>query len=417
MHCLNFEYIIMRALGGCASADTAPASAASAVATSRQPGSTGAPPPTPVQLRLSDGADVDESAQRPDQDPRERANAVEVQERASTDVVLFQKLIDDKNVFELDTTRAGGVSRPQMLKVLAMFGGCEHLFPPSARTRTGAIKKQVALGDLRAALIAMMQEGGFVDELARARRALAARPCVPWTPEESTGRQGAAVASAGGVDAARGASRGLHQKTTNRDLCKTRARTAAADFTKSGWREMQQGKSVFCDGLFPNVSVPVGEGDVRFEAAVEFCLERIGARLQQHASVSAIVQALNREGICICGREKCGGGSCEASGVAHVREKLLQNVRRIIRSVASSVLREEAQSAGWSGDWREGCEERARKRTKTALGLVSTPAFMASPVRAAVDEHIGLPAEHSLRQAPPPLRDALSEEGTGFIRM
>jgi len=403
----------MRKRGRCASADTTPASAASAVATSRRPGSTGAPPPTPVQLRLSDGADVDASAQGPDQETRERANA---QERSSADVVLFQKLIADKKVHELDITRAGGVSKPQMLKVLAMFGGCEHLFPSSARTKAGAIKKQVAFGDLRAALIAKMQEDGFAEELAEARRALDARPCVPWTPEDNSGR-GAAVASAGGVDAARSASRGPHQKTTNRNLCKTRARTAAADFTKSGWHEQQQGKSVFCDGLFPGVSVPVGEGDVRFEAAVDFILGRIGARLQPHASVSAIVQALNREGICICGEAKCGGGTCEESGVAHVRQKLLQNVRRIIRSVASSVLREEAHSAGWSGDWGEGCDEHARKRTKTALGLVSTPTFMASPVRAAVEEHTMLPAAHPLRQAPPPLRDALSEEGTGFIRV
>ena len=113
-------------------ADTTPASAASAVATSRRSDSTGAPPPTPVQLRLSDGADVDASAQGPDQETRERANA---QERSSADVVLFQKLIADKKVRELDIARAGGVSKPQMLKVLAMFGGCEHLFPSSARTK------------------------------------------------------------------------------------------------------------------------------------------------------------------------------------------------------------------------------------------------------------------------------------------
>jgi hypothetical protein len=260
-------------------------------------------------------------------------------------------------------------------------------------------------------------EDGFAIELAEARRALAARPCEPWSPDDDNGR-GSAVASAGGVDAARSASREPHQKTTNRNFSKTRARTAAADFLGSGWKEMQRGTSVFSDGLFPRVSVPAGGGDTPFEAAVDFCLRRIGPRLHPHASVSAIVQALKLHGICACGADAvCAGEACEQSGVEHVRQTLRQKVRSCIQAVASSVLREDAQGAGWTGEWDAAAPERAKKRTKDTLGLVCTPAFMASPVRAAVTECAELPAMHLLRQAPPPLRDALSSGGTGFVRV
>ena len=328
------------------------------------------------------------------------------------------RLVETLHVTELDASSANGPTKPQMESVRQMLGGCAECLPAEALTKAGQPKKELSKSVLQRVLVAKMKQPGFAAEMAQKRKDRhAQRRLQEWSPQ---GQRRAASPEASSTRVQVDASRRPYQKTTQRGLAKTTARTAAADFLRCGFDQAQANVSVFSGDFFKNVRRSDAGAVKRFEAGVTFTQQRIGELMMPHASASEIVRALGEKGICQCGNN-CGEDACFQTGVRQVREALRAYTRGAVLAMAKNVGNARLQRG-------EKLEEREDKLARLLeaevvqrMRLVCVPAspenFVWSPaLEAAKSLQSAVAACPALQKTPPALADPLCEGGTGFFR-
>ena len=335
-------------------------------------------------------------------------------QQVPSNLEAFKQLVTDHGVWELDGAKCA--TRKQTEAVLAMLGGCIDCFPQEARQKRGdAVKANLKVEVLRAALIAKMQQEGFAGEMQKAReRVEGSRELCAWSPGPDTGP--GAASNVHGLE--RSGSRQPYQSTPGRFCAKQTARTAAQDFVRSGRQQDQQGRGVFSDGLFASVRPPNVEGDP-FEKAVDFALTRLGSRLLPNASATTIVQALRQKGVCKCG-SACDDEDCYADGVAAVKDMVVVRLRESVQQMARNMGCARLQHESWEGSWGPELESQLQAHVVSAMQMKVPsvwPDWLTSPVKRAAAWLRGqLESQPELQKKPPAVRDALSADGSGFVR-